>query len=131
MDQNVAKLQTALNGPVDAVIDGAASDTWPAIRKLVQKETKTNVSEVSGALSGFEIDEDARKNLLSGLENYAIDLVESKAKECLKLLSVVAAIRLEDYGDRVEGILLGALAEPSKGPNTSSNLQLFGYKPLG
>ncbi|XP_071689948.1 protein ROOT HAIR DEFECTIVE 3-like [Rutidosis leptorrhynchoides] len=165
--QYESKLQAALNGPVDALIDGAASDTWPAIRKLIQRETKTTVSEVSGALSGFEIDADAKKNILSGLENYAIDVVEGKAKEaaekvllrmkerfttlfnhdndqmpriwtgkedirainktarisCLKLLSVVAAIRLEDYGDKIEIIILGAFAEPSKGPDTISNLQ--------
>lgn len=36
---------------------------------------------------------------------------------------MVAAIRLEDYGDKIEGILLGALAEPGKGPDNNSNLQ--------
>ena len=35
---------------------------------------------------------------------------------------MLAAIRLEDYGDKIEDTLLVALAEPSKGAK-SSNLQ--------
>ncbi|KAK9055661.1 hypothetical protein SSX86_026746 [Deinandra increscens subsp. villosa] len=162
-----SNLKNALHGPVEAILEGAADDTWPAIRKLLRSETKTALSKFSRALAGFEMDEDAKKNLLSRLESYAIDTVEGKAKEeagkvlhsmkerfttifnhdndlmprtwtgkedirainktartsALKLLSVLAAIRLEDYADRIQTVLLQALAEPSISPDKSSNMQ--------
>ncbi|KAI3772903.1 hypothetical protein L6452_04097 [Arctium lappa] len=161
-----SKVKEVLYAPVEALLEGAAEDTWPAIRKLLRNETKTAVSELSDALKGFEMDEDAKKNLLSRLENFARDVVEGKAKEeaakalhrmkerfttifnhdtdqmpriwtgkedirainktarisSLKLLAVLAAIRLEDYADKIEDTLLLALGEPSKGAK-SSNLQ--------
>ncbi|XP_024967999.1 protein ROOT HAIR DEFECTIVE 3-like [Cynara cardunculus var. scolymus] len=161
-----SKAKEVLYAPVEALLEGAAEDTWPAIRKLLRNETKTVVSEFSDALKGFEMDEDAKKNLLSRLENFARDVVEGKAKEeagkalnrmkerfttifnhdndqmpriwtgkedirainrtarisSLKLLAVLAAIRLEDYADKIEDTLLLALTEPSKGAK-SSNLQ--------
>ncbi|GKA31221.1 root hair defective 3-like protein [Tanacetum coccineum] len=40
-----------------------------------------------------------------------------------RVLKVAIAIRLEDYSDKIEGMLLLALAEPNKGPENSSNLQ--------
>ncbi|GJX64419.1 root hair defective 3-like protein [Tanacetum coccineum] len=162
-----SKLKDTLYGPVEALLEGAAEDTWPAIRKVLRNETKTVVFEFTDALSGYEMDEDAKKNHISTLENYAIDVVEGKTKEeaskvlqrmkerftiifnhdnylmprtwtgkedirainkiartsSLKLLSVLVAIRLEDYSDKIEGMLLLALAEPNKGPENSSNLQ--------
>nr|GEV60259.1 protein root hair defective 3-like [Tanacetum cinerariifolium] len=162
-----SKLKDALYGPVEALLEGAAEDTWPAIRKLLRNETKMAVFEFTDALSGYEMDEDTKKNHTSTLENYAIDVVEGKTKEeaskvlhrmkerfttifnhdndlmprtwtgkedireinktartsSLKLLSVLVAIRLEDYSDKTEGMLLLALAEPNKGPENSSNLQ--------
>nr|XP_043622361.1 protein ROOT HAIR DEFECTIVE 3-like [Erigeron canadensis] len=165
--QSESKLKEALYGPVGAILEGAADDTWPAIRKLLAKETKSAISDVSSALSSFEMDEDAKKNLISRLESYAIDVVEGKAKEeaskvlhnmkerfttifnhdndlmprvwtgkedirtinktartsSLKLLAKLVAIRLEDYADKIEGILLVSLAEPNKGPDKSSSSQ--------
>lgn len=76
-----SNLKNALHGPVEALLEGAAADTWPAIRKLLKSETKTSLSKFSKALAGFEMDEDAKQNLLSTLECYAIDVVEGKAKE--------------------------------------------------
>lgn len=76
-----SKLKESLYGPVEALLEGAADDTWPAIRKLLRNETKTAVYEFSDALSSFEMDEDAKKNQLSNLENYATELVEGKTKE--------------------------------------------------
>ena len=76
-----SKLKDALYGPVEALLEGAAEDTWPAIRKLLRNETKTIVFEFTDALSGYEMDEDAKKNHISTLENYAIDVVEGKTKE--------------------------------------------------
>ncbi|XP_076896400.1 protein ROOT HAIR DEFECTIVE 3-like [Bidens hawaiensis] len=162
-----SNLKNALHGPVQALLEGAAADTWPAIRKLLKSETKTSLSKFSKALAGFEMDEDAKQNLLSTLECYAIDVVEGKAKEeagkvihsmkerfttifnhdndlmprtwtakedirainksartsALKLLAVLAAIRLEDYGDRIETTLVQALADPTNAPDKNSNLQ--------
>lgn len=36
---------------------------------------------------------------------------------------MVAAIRLEDYADRIETTLVQALADPTVGPEKNSNLQ--------
>ncbi|KAF5810436.1 putative P-loop containing nucleoside triphosphate hydrolase [Helianthus annuus] len=162
-----SNLKNALYGPVEALLEGAAADTWPAIRKLLRNETKTALSKFSKALAGFEMDEDAKKNLISRLEGYAIDVVEGKAKEeagkvvhsmkerfttifnhdndlmprtwtgkedirainktartsALKLLAVLAAIRLEDYNDRIETVLIQALADPTNVADKNSNLQ--------
>ncbi|GKC40279.1 root hair defective 3-like protein [Tanacetum coccineum] len=52
-----------------------------AIRKVLRNETKTVVFEFTDALSGYEMDEDAKKNHISTLENYAIDVVEGKTKK--------------------------------------------------
>ncbi|KAK8629194.1 hypothetical protein V6N13_078046 [Hibiscus sabdariffa] len=35
-----AKLNEALSGPVEALLDGANDDTWPSIKKLLQRETE-------------------------------------------------------------------------------------------
>ncbi|CAI9297393.1 unnamed protein product [Lactuca saligna] len=162
-----SKVKTTLYGPVEALLEGAADDTWHAIRKLLRNESETAVFEFSDALSGLEMEESAKKNLLSRLENYAVEVVEGKTKEeaakvlnrmkerfttifnhdndlmprvwtgkedirainktartsSLKLLSVLAAIRLEDYGDKIQGILLVALADPAQASDKNSNVQ--------
>lgn len=76
-----SKLTDALSGPVDALFDGANTETWPAIRKLLQRETVTAVAGFSEALSGFEIDEETKKKMLASLEDFAKGVVEAKAKE--------------------------------------------------
>lgn len=68
-------------GPVEALLDGAGDDTWPAIRKLLQRETDTAVSGFAAALSGFEMDEESRDNMVLRLKDYARGVVEAKAKE--------------------------------------------------
>ncbi|XP_075100718.1 protein ROOT HAIR DEFECTIVE 3 homolog 1-like isoform X3 [Nicotiana tabacum] len=157
------KLNEALAGPVEALLDGAGDDTWPAIRKLLQRETETGVLGFSTALSDFEMDEQARDNMVSRLKDYAQGVVEAKAKEeagrvlirmkdrfstlfshdsdsmprvwtgkediraitktarsaSLKLLSVMAAIRLEDEGDSIEKTLALALVDGKSGASTS------------
>lgn len=75
------KLNDALFGPVESLLDGASDDTWPAIRKLLNRETEAAVSGASAALSGFKMDEEARNNILSKLKDYATGVVETKAKE--------------------------------------------------
>ncbi|KAJ0075275.1 hypothetical protein Patl1_33521 [Pistacia atlantica] len=76
-----SKLNEALAGPVEALLDGANNDTWPSIKKLLQKETKSAVSGLSSALSGFDMDEVAKEKMLANLENYAKGVVEAKARE--------------------------------------------------
>ncbi|KAK6911892.1 Sey1/RHD3-like, three-helix bundle domain [Dillenia turbinata] len=152
------KLKKALLGPVEALLDEASDDTWPAIRKLLHRETESAVSGFSRALDGFEIDEETRNKMLNSLEDYARGVVEGKAREesgrvlirmkdrfttlfshdsdsmprvwtgkediraitktarsaSLKLLSVMAAIRLDDESDNIENTLALSLVPPAK-----------------
>lgn len=66
---------------MEALLDGASDETWPAIRKLLQRESEIAMSGFSSALSGFEMDEQDKNNMLSCLEDYARGIVEGKAKE--------------------------------------------------
>ncbi|KAK6128020.1 hypothetical protein DH2020_038223 [Rehmannia glutinosa] len=160
------KLNEALSGPVEALLDGASDDTWPAIRKLFRRETEKAVSGFSSALSGFEMDEVTKEKLLLGLEDHARGIVEAKAKEeagrvlirmkdrfstlfshdsdsmprvwtgkediraitktarsaSLKLLSVMAAIRLDDDADSIENTLSLALIDPKSGAATNRSI---------
>ena len=76
-----AKLNEALSGPVEALLDGATNDTWPSIRKLLQRETESAVSGLSSALTGFDMDEQTKDKMLMSLEDYARGVVEAKARE--------------------------------------------------
>lgn len=75
------KLNDGLSAPVEALLDEANDETWPAIRKLLRRETETAVSELTTALSGFELEEAAKEEMLSKLKDYARGVVEAKAKE--------------------------------------------------
>jgi protein SEY1 len=76
-----AQLTKALAEPVEALLDSASDDTWPAIRKLLQRETKSAVSGLESALSTFELDDSSEKELLAKLENHGRNVVVLKAKE--------------------------------------------------
>ncbi|KAL0010100.1 hypothetical protein SO802_005208 [Lithocarpus litseifolius] len=76
-----AKLKEALSGPVEALLDGASNETWPAIRKLLRRETEAAVSGLSDALSGFDLDEQTKVKMLSSTKDYARGVVEAKARE--------------------------------------------------
>ncbi|GMH16016.1 hypothetical protein Nepgr_017857 [Nepenthes gracilis] len=159
-----AKLNEALRGPVDALLDGAGDDTWPAIRELLQREIQLAISKLSDDLSTFDTDEQTRDKLLARLEDFARGVVESKAREeagrvlirmkdrfttlfaydsdsmprvwtgkedikaikklarsaSLKLLSVMAALRLDDEDDDIENTLSLALGEGTSSPTSSS-----------
>ncbi|OVA01312.1 RHD3/Sey1 [Macleaya cordata] len=165
------KLNKALSEPVEALLDAASSETWPAIRNLLRRETKTAVSGFSSALSGFDIDEKTLDEMLAGLENYARSVVETKAREeagrvlirmkdrfatlfsrdsdsmprvwtgkediraitktarsaSLKLLSVMAVIRLDDDADNIENTLSVALVD---GTNSNANKSITSFDPL-
>lgn len=76
-----AKLKEALAGPVEALLDGANKETWPSIRKLLQRETESAVSGLSDALSGFDMYEETKNEILASIRDYARGIVEAKARE--------------------------------------------------
>nr|XP_010925000.3 LOW QUALITY PROTEIN: protein ROOT HAIR DEFECTIVE 3 [Elaeis guineensis] len=165
--QYEGQLNTALIEPVEALLDAASDDTWPAIRKLLQRETKSAISGFSSSLSAFDIDQATTDKMLAKLEEYARNVVESKAKEeagrvlirmkdrfatlfsrdsdsmprvwtgkediraitktarsaSLKLLSVMAAIRLDDETDNIENTLSLALVDTAKSGNANRSIQ--------
>ncbi|KAJ3701927.1 hypothetical protein LUZ61_005632 [Rhynchospora tenuis] len=152
------QLDKALKEPVEALFETAGDDTWPAIRKLLNKETKVAVSGLESDLAGFELDQAMVDELLSKVEKYARSVVENKAREeasrvlirmkdrfstlfsrdadsmprvwtgkedikaitktarsaSMKLLSTLAAIRLDEEKDEIENTLALALVETSK-----------------
>ncbi|ONK76557.1 uncharacterized protein A4U43_C03F29510 [Asparagus officinalis] len=162
-----AQLNKALVEPVEALLDAASDDTWPAIRRLLQRETKSAVSGLSSALTAFDIDQVTMEKMLAKLEDYARSVVESKAKEesgrilirmkdrfstlfsrdsdsmprvwtgkediraitktarsaSLKLLSVMAAVRLDESNDKIENTLSLALVDSGKTAGTSKSIQ--------
>lgn len=66
---------------MEALLETAGEDTWPAIRKLLNKETKVAVSGLESDLVAFELDQATVDELLSKLEKYARSVVENKARE--------------------------------------------------
>ncbi|KAF3450609.1 hypothetical protein FNV43_RR06698 [Rhamnella rubrinervis] len=76
-----AKLKEALAGPVEALLDGANKETWPSIRNLLQRETESAVSGLSNALSGFDMYEETKNEILASVRDYARGVVETKARE--------------------------------------------------
>ncbi|KAJ3671153.1 hypothetical protein LUZ60_008579 [Juncus effusus] len=166
------QVDKALKDPVEALLDAAGDDTWPAIRNLLKKETKVAVSGLESDLSSFELDQETVDQMLSKLENHAKSVVEAKAKEeasrvlirmkdrfttlfsrdadmprvwtgkediksitktarsaSMKLLSTMAAIRLDDEKDDIQNTLSIALVET----NTNKNIKergLDSFDPL-
>ncbi|XP_020226487.1 protein ROOT HAIR DEFECTIVE 3 [Cajanus cajan] len=163
------KLKTALSGPVEALLDGANSETWPSIRNLLRREAQSAVSEFSAALDGFDMDEETRQKMILSLEDHARGLVEGKAKEeagrvlirmkdrfttlfshdsdsmprvwtgkediraitktarsaSLKLLAVMAAVRLDDDDtDNIEKVLSVALVDSPSGSAATKSITM-------
>lgn len=75
------KLSKALVDPIEALLEAAGDDTWPAIRNLFHKETDSILSEFSSAVSGFDLDQSTIDNMMSNLKDYARNVVESKSRE--------------------------------------------------
>ncbi|KAG9151012.1 hypothetical protein Leryth_003136, partial [Lithospermum erythrorhizon] len=75
------KLNEALSGPVEALLDEAGDDTWPAIRKLFLREAEAAVSGFSAGLSGYELDGLSREKMILRLRDHARGVVEGKARE--------------------------------------------------
>ncbi|RWR72594.1 protein ROOT HAIR DEFECTIVE 3-like protein [Cinnamomum micranthum f. kanehirae] len=166
------QLNVALLEPVEALIDAAGDDTWPAIKNLLQRETAPAISGLSSSLSGFDLDQKTLDKMLASLSDYARNVVEMKAKEeagrvlirmkdrfstlfsrdsdsmprvwtgkedikaitktarsaSLKLLSVMAAIRLDDKADNIENKLSLALVDSAN--NGVTNKSITSFDPL-
>ncbi|KAL0908042.1 hypothetical protein M5K25_022507 [Dendrobium thyrsiflorum] len=75
------KLNNALSEPVKYLLDDASDKTWPTIRRLLQLERMTTLVDFASMLSSFGIDQAIVETLVEKLEKYAINIVESKAKE--------------------------------------------------
>lgn len=75
------KLKEALTEPVKALLEAGGKDTWPSIRRLLNRETEAVVSEFSASVSGFELDEATTDTMVQNLRGCARDIVEKKAKE--------------------------------------------------
>lgn len=75
-------LNEALSGLVEAVLDEAKRETWSTIRKILLDAIASEViGFFSGALSDIDMDEQNKKTLFSGMQNYARGVVEAKARE--------------------------------------------------
>nr|GEU94780.1 protein root hair defective 3-like [Tanacetum cinerariifolium] len=118
-DSAKSKLKEALSDPVEARFEGASDDTRPAIRKLLSRETKTAVSEFSFALSGFEMDEKDKEDMISKLKNYARGVVEDKRRsshsfvphegEVLNDCRYECVVKLIIRGGKGQGVLSNGL----------------------
>uniref|UniRef100_A0A0D6QUT6 Protein ROOT HAIR DEFECTIVE 3 homolog n=2 Tax=Araucaria cunninghamii TaxID=56994 RepID=A0A0D6QUT6_ARACU len=75
------RLSEALAEPVASLLDAASKDTWPSIRKLLNRETEAAISDFSSAISGFEIDEKTASRMIQNLKDYARGVVEKKSRE--------------------------------------------------
>ncbi|KAB2637079.1 protein ROOT HAIR DEFECTIVE 3 2-like [Pyrus ussuriensis x Pyrus communis] len=75
------KLSSSLSGPVEALLETGAKDTWAWIRKLLNRETKVAVSEFSAAVANFELDNEMVVKMKQHLKDCARNVVETKARE--------------------------------------------------
>nr|XP_028958809.1 protein ROOT HAIR DEFECTIVE 3 homolog 2-like [Malus domestica] len=69
--QDEKKLSLSLSGPVEALLETGAKDTWASIRKLLNRETKVAVSEFSTAVANFELDNETVVKMKQHLKDYA------------------------------------------------------------
>ncbi|ESR61972.1 hypothetical protein CICLE_v10014270mg [Citrus x clementina] len=134
-------LTEALSRPVESLFEVGDEDTWASIRRLLKRETEAAVLKFSTAIAGFEMDQAAVDTMVQNLRSYARNVVVKKAREeagkvlihmkdrvwtgkedirtitkdaraaSLRLLSVMAAIRLDEKPDKVESLLFSSLMD--------------------
>ncbi|KAF3785806.1 ROOT HAIR DEFECTIVE 3 protein [Nymphaea thermarum] len=109
------QLSVALEEPVESLLDAAGHDTWPAIRKLLRRETAAATDGLSRALSGFDIDQVTVEKMLATLADFGRSV-------SMKLLSVMAAIRLDEKPDNIENTLALALMDAGNVSSTNRSL---------
>ncbi|GLJ11016.1 hypothetical protein SUGI_0140450 [Cryptomeria japonica] len=149
------RLNEDLAEPVASLLEAAAPNTWPEIRKLLQIVTERAASDFTSVIAGFEIDDVTSSKMVKDLKDYGRSVVEKKAREeagqvlilmkerfssvfshdadsmprvwtgkediraitkdarsaSLKLLAVMAAIRLDEEPDMIEATLSSTLTE--------------------
>ncbi|CAN6545870.1 unnamed protein product [Malus baccata var. baccata] len=141
------KLSSSLSGPVEALLETGAKDTWALIRSLLNRETEVAVSEFSTAVANFELDNETVAKMKQHLKDYVRNVVETKAREeagkimihmkdrfttvfnydsdsmprSLKLLSTMAAIRLDEKPDNIENVLVSSLVDRTVTVSSSQN----------
>ncbi|TQD91261.1 hypothetical protein C1H46_023187 [Malus baccata] len=162
------KLSSSLSGPVEALLETGAKDTWALIRKLLNRETEVAVSKFSTAVANFELDNETVAKMKQHLKDYARNVVETKAREeagkimihmkdrfarvfnydsdsmprvwtgnediksitkdartaSLKLLSTMAAIRLDEKPDNIENVLVSSLVDGTVTVSSSKSRKL-------
>ncbi|CAN6545844.1 unnamed protein product [Malus baccata var. baccata] len=162
------RLSSSLSGPVEALLETGAKDTWALIRKLLNRETEVAVSEFSTAVANFELDNETVAKMKQHLKDYGRNVVETKAREeagkimihmkdrfsrvfnydsdsmprvwtgnediksitkdartaSLKLLSTMAAIRLDEKPDNIENVLVSSLVDGTGTVSSSQNRKL-------
>ncbi|TQD98674.1 hypothetical protein C1H46_015731 [Malus baccata] len=104
------KLSSSLSGPVEALLETGAKDTWASIRRLLNRETEVAVSEFSTAVANFELDNETVAKMKQHLKDYS-----------LKLLSTMAAIRLDEKPDNIENVLVSSLVDRTVTVSSSQN----------
>ncbi|KAE8707961.1 cycloartenol synthase 2-like [Hibiscus syriacus] len=120
-------LKQSLSEPVESVLvlDAAGRDTWASIRKLLTRETENSVSEFSTAISSFELDQPTMDRMLQGSQLSSVMTTiqcqefgpEKKTLRplprmlSLRLLAVMAVIRLDGKPDKIENVLFSSLME--------------------
>ncbi|KAL3720862.1 hypothetical protein ACJRO7_005637 [Eucalyptus globulus] len=87
------KLNVALSGQVETHLEKADNETWSDIRELLSRETRWAVIGFSGALSGFDLDEQRKENMLSAIKDHARGVVEAKAREKAGRVLVLALMK--------------------------------------
>ncbi|KAH9305485.1 hypothetical protein KI387_009889, partial [Taxus chinensis] len=156
------QLNEALSEPVASLLDAASPNTWPEIRRLLDRVTDRAVSDFRSVISGFEIDDASVSKMTRDLKYYGRSVVEKKAREeagqalirmkdrfltvfshdadsmprvwtgnediraitkdarsaSLRLLAVMAALRLDDKPDMIEASLFSALTDSADAAGT-------------
>ncbi|KAL3851566.1 hypothetical protein ACJIZ3_013448 [Penstemon smallii] len=75
------RLYAALNEPLESLFESCGTDTWATIRRLLKRESDVAVSAFLYAIAGFGLDQDTAHKMVHNLKEYAIKLVERKARE--------------------------------------------------
>ncbi|XP_037470914.1 protein ROOT HAIR DEFECTIVE 3-like, partial [Triticum dicoccoides] len=88
------RLTRALAEPVKEFLRSARYNTWEVIKTLLVSETIAAAADLKNDLSDLELDDGTVKELLSRLRNHGRSLVESKAKEEAKTISIRMKDRL-------------------------------------
>ncbi|GJN25283.1 hypothetical protein PR202_gb13090 [Eleusine coracana subsp. coracana] len=145
------KLSDKLAGLVQSILENGERDVWASVRSLYRRETENAALEFSASLLEFELDQETSNKMVSDLRDHArrvfhclnhdresmprtwtgdedIRAVTREARlEALRLLSVMAAIRLDDKPDKIERALVTALLDG--GPLSQKSTE-FSYDPL-